>query len=80
MAWYAELRRRHWYCINGMNMITLYKQKLFEDWYQSLSEEEKEAYKEYKHKESERVDRELNTSLMKLAVIGASLVGRSPYL
>ena len=44
-------------------------------WYQSLSEEEKEAYKECKCKESEKANRELNTSLMKLAMIGTSLVG-----
>lgn len=61
-------------------MIALCKKKLFEGWYQSLSEEEKEAYKEYKCKESEKANRELNTYLMKLAMIGTSLVWRSPCL
>lgn len=28
MAWYAELKRIKWYCINGIDMIQIYKQKL----------------------------------------------------
>ena len=42
MAWYAELKRRRWYCIIGIDMIRLYKKKLYDDWYNSLTDEEKQ--------------------------------------
>lgn len=41
MAWYAELKRRKWYCINGIDMIYIYRKKLYDDWYNSLTEEQK---------------------------------------
>ena len=41
MAWYAELKRRKWYCINGIDMMRIYKQKLYDDWYNSLTDEQK---------------------------------------
>ena len=47
MAWYAELRRRKWYCINGINMVNIYKHKLYDDWYNSLTNEQKQQLQEY---------------------------------
>lgn len=41
MAWYAELRRRRWYCINGSDMVLWYKRYLYDRWWSSLSEVEK---------------------------------------
>lgn len=46
MAWYAELKRRCWYCICGVDMIREYKQKLCDDWYNSLTDEQNEKLKE----------------------------------
>lgn len=43
MAWYAELRRRRWYCINGIDMVLWYKRYLYDIWWSSLSEVEKYA-------------------------------------
>ena len=54
MAWYAELVRKRWYCICGIDMIHEYKKKLYDDWYNSLTEEEKERLAEEK-RELERV-------------------------
>ena len=42
MAYYAELKRRCWHRINGGNAILWYKKKLYDDWYNSLTEEEKD--------------------------------------
>ena len=48
MAWYAELKRRKWYCINSVDMIQLYKQKLYDDWYNALTDEQKQRLEEYR--------------------------------
>ena len=31
MAWYAELVRKRWYCICGIDMIHEYKKKLYDE-------------------------------------------------
>lgn len=51
MAWYAELCRIKWHCINGTNMILEYKKYLFDTWYDSLTEEQKQQLKEKRKKE-----------------------------
>lgn len=71
MAWYAELKRRKWFCIVEMDMITLYKQKLFDDWYDSLSEEEiaeiLKRREERKQREREHI-RKVYESFLKLSI------------
>lgn len=42
MAYYAQLKRIQWYCINGLNMIQWYRKKRYDDWYSSLTDEQKE--------------------------------------
>lgn len=66
MAWYAELKRRKWYCINGVDMIYIYKKKLYDDWYNSLTDEDKEAYEKYKQKKREEDFRKYKESLTQL--------------
>ena len=41
MVFYAEMKRRRWYRVIGINMITWYRRKLYDDWYNSLTEEQK---------------------------------------
>ena len=41
MAWWAEVKRRHWYCINGVNRIEEYNNWLYQQWWNSLSEDQK---------------------------------------
>lgn len=53
MAWYAELKRRQWYCINAFNAISLYIKYLNETWWNSLTEEQKQHYHELKERRSE---------------------------
>ena len=61
MAWYAELKRRKWYCINGIDMIQLYRRKLYNDWYNSLTDEQKQRLEEYRKAKAEKrkYDREM---------------------
>ena len=40
MAWNAERKRRHWYCINGWNAILWYDEFLYDQWWNSLTDEE----------------------------------------
>lgn len=44
MAWKAECRRRKWYCVVSFDAITWYKEKLHIDWWNSLTDEEREEY------------------------------------
>lgn len=45
MAWWAEAKRRHWYCINGVNRIEEYNDWLYQQWWNSLSENQKRTLK-----------------------------------
>ena len=66
MAWYAELKRRKWYCINGIDMIRFYKQKLYDDWYNSLTEEQKQRLEEYKKVKAEKRKHDAEMALARL--------------
>lgn len=59
MAWYAELRRRRWYCINGIDMVLWYKRYLYDIWWSSLSEVEKYAVIERRKQDEKRKERRL---------------------
>lgn len=69
MAWYAELKRKKWYCINGINMPYLYKKHLYDEWYNSLTEEQKQTLEENRRKQREKDERELQQSLMRIAAL-----------
>lgn len=58
MAWYAELNRRKWYCINGIDIIRFYKQKLYDDWYNSLTDEQKQRLEEHRKARAEKRKRD----------------------
>ena len=77
MAWYAELLRRNWYCINGNDMIWWYKKYLYESWYQSLSDEEKERLAEYEKRKREKRKKELKENLLQLNALMECFIGRS---
>lgn len=57
MAWKAECSRRKWHCVVSFDAITWYKEKLHIDWWDSLTDEEKEEYNkqvdELRHKRIE---------------------------
>lgn len=59
MAWYAELRRRRWYCINGIDMVLWYKRYLYDIWWSSLSEVEKYAVIDRRKQDEKRKERRL---------------------
>lgn len=69
MAWYAELNRRNWYCINGVDMIQIYKQKLYDDWYNSLTDEQKRRLEEYRKAEAEKRKHDTQMALAQLMSI-----------
>lgn len=78
MAWYAELKRKCWYCICGVDMIREYKQKLYDDWYNSLTDEQKERLKEIRRKKREKAEYEFNTAMMQLFSMYSVLSSRVP--
>lgn len=75
MAWYAELKRREWYCINGQNMIRWYRCYLYDLWWSSLTDEQKAIVEENRRKEKEKDGRELYTSLGQLGMLAMAVCG-----
>lgn len=69
MAWYAELKRRKWYCINGIDMIQIYSQKLYDDWYNSLTDEQKQRLEEYRKAKAEKRRHDAKMTLASLGVM-----------
>ena len=69
MAWYAELKRRKWYCINGIDMIQLYRKKLYDDWYNSLTDEQKQRLEEYRKTKAEKRKRDAEMALARLGMM-----------
>lgn len=66
MAWYAELKRRQWYCINGIDTITDYRKARYEAWYSSLSEEQKQHLEERKRLREKQAEEELQKSIERI--------------
>lgn len=75
MAWFAELKRRKWYCINQVNMIIEYKVYLYNEWYNSLSEEDKQKLKEYKERKKQQRENEARLAIMKLLSMNRMISG-----
>lgn len=75
MAWYAELKRRKWYCINGIDMIQIYKQKLYDDWYNSMTDEQKQRLEEYKKEKAEKDRMESRRAIQSLLMINDVIAG-----
>lgn len=75
MAWYAELKRKEWYCINGIDMIRIYSQKLYDDWYNSLTDEQKQRLEEYKKRKAEKSKREAHIAMQKLLMMTGMIAG-----
>lgn len=69
MAWFAELKRRHWYCINQWNAISWYREYLYNTWYASLTNEQKAKLEEQKRIDEEKRKREFETTMMKFATM-----------
>lgn len=75
MAWYAELKRRKWYCINGVDMIHAYKRKLYDDWYNSLTDEQKQRLEEYRKAKAEKDRREAREAMQRLLMMTGMIAG-----
>lgn len=69
MAWYAELKRRKWYCINGIDMIQIFRKKLYDDWYNSLTDEQKQRLEEYRKEMAEKRKHDAEMALARLGVM-----------
>lgn len=75
MAWYAELKRKKWYCINGIDMIQLYRKKLYDDWYNSLTDEQKQRIEEYRKAKAEKNRREVREAMQRLLMMSRMVSG-----
>lgn len=69
MAWYAELKRRKWFCINGVDMIQIYSQKLYDDWYNSLTDEQKQRLEERRKAREEKRKHDAEMALVELGMM-----------
>ena len=75
MAWYAELKRRKWHCINGIDMIQLYRKKIYDDWYNSLTDEQKQRIEEYRKAKAEKNRREAREAMQRLLMMSGMVAG-----
>ena len=78
MAWYAECVRRNWPYLLGCNMIYIYREHLYDEWYASLTDEQKQRLEEQKRRKAEKTEREFKQALQSLAMMNAICAG-SPY-
>lgn len=76
MAFYAEMRRRNWYCVNQRNLIIWYSDLLYDEWYNSLTDEQKQRLKEIKMDREAKREAELNNALMGLITLTNFFTGR----
>lgn len=71
MAWFAELKRRKWYCIKGTFMVQWFSKLLYDEWWDSLSDDQKAAVE--RRREEERLDNQIrvNTCIMELGILSS---------
>lgn len=72
MAWHAELKRKQWYCINGIDIIHWYRKRLYDDWYASLTSEERQELQRRKEEKKEREKQETERALQNLLCIAGA--------
>ena len=78
MAWYAELKRRKWYCIKGIDMIYIYQKHLYDEWYNSLTDEQKHRLEESRKAAKEKREREAREAIQRLAIMTGLIRSRTP--
>lgn len=69
MAWRAELKRRKWYCIIETNMIQIFGKIRYDEWYNSLTDEQKIQLEMKEAEDERRRKEELNLALAKLMIL-----------
>lgn len=75
MAWYAELKRHRWHCINQFDAICWYRQYLYDKWYNGLTDEQKQHLEENKRKREEQRRKEAHEAIQRLAFMTATIAG-----
>ena len=75
MAFYAELKRRKWYCINQFNAIRWYSRYSYDEWYNSLTEEQKQILEENRRIREEKRHKEAQAALARLMYMTATIAG-----
>ena len=79
MAWYAELKRHRWHCINQFDAICWYRQYLYDKWYNDLTDEQKQHLEENKRKREEQRRKEAHEAIQRLAFMTATIAGLNNY-
>lgn len=74
MAWYAWTKRHNGWNFLSIDMIGWYRWKLHEDWFNSLSEEDKQRVLEFRRKREEKERHKHRVALAKLMALPA-LIG-----
>lgn len=78
MAFYAEMKRRNWYCVCGTNMINWYSNFLYDEWWNSLTEEQRERIIQRRKARREKAEREGREALQRLLIMSAAVSGIAP--
>lgn len=73
--WFSQFRVRPY-----INYINLYKKKMFCEWYDSLTMEEKEEYESLKQKKKEAKAKEFEAAMYSWAKMMAPFINRIPRM
>lgn len=69
MAFYAELKRRQWYCICGENQIMFYRKHLYDKWYNSFTDGTKDLLEKARKRRREQKEKEALEALNHIEMI-----------
>lgn len=71
MAWFAECKRRNWPCINAYYAIYEYKKFLYDEWWNSLTDEQRDRIERNRELKRQRDREEARQALMRLGMMTA---------
>lgn len=77
MAFYAELLRRQWYCVCQFNAISWYSKKLYDEWWESLTDEQRDLIEKRREEKNRLETKRLMNSLLGMANIMSALYSKS---
>lgn len=75
MAWYAWTKRHGGWCFRGIDMIHEYKMELHQQWFDNLSEEDKQRVIEYRKQQEAKSDKELRDACARLLFLSTAVAG-----
>lgn len=78
MAYWAECVRRHWWCVNGFDWISWFSKFHYDNWWNSLTDEQRERIIARRKAKKEKDRKDAITALVSMGVAMACIYDKSP--